>query len=206
VRRSRRKVVKRQKSTKKLQVLECAANKKLKVMSHFACSVCYAEITSEKQVLKGVLKRHALNFLGSCPIDMNKAKATATAKSTRTAAKRGNRKSTRKAKDAAELRKQIETLVKREALNLVKTAIEEADKGHFAAMKYLFEMIGLYPGPGDSNSNNEEEPQGTESLAKTLLRRLGCPESMDGETDTDPATVSDTTGKNPEVHAAGNEP
>lgn len=37
-------------------------------------------------------------------------------------------------------------------------------------MKYLFEMIGLYPGP------SEAEPQGEDSLARTLLRRLGMPE------------------------------
>lgn len=96
---------------------------------------------------------------------MNKAKA----KNRRTAVKRGAGKSGRKAKDAAELRRQIETLVKQQAMQLVKSAIDEADKGHFAAMKYLFEMIGLYPGPGDG----EEVPQETNSLARTLLRRLG---------------------------------
>ena len=37
-------------------------------------------------------------------------------------------------------------------------------------MKYLFEMIGLYP------AAVQEETQGEDSLARTLLRRLGLPE------------------------------
>jgi hypothetical protein len=38
------------------------------------------------------------------------------------------------------------------------------------AMKYLFEMIGLYPGAAP------EEAPVEDSLARTLLRRLGLPE------------------------------
>ncbi|HWF91795.1 MAG TPA: hypothetical protein VN684_05895 [Terriglobales bacterium] len=79
-------------------------------------------------------------------------------------------KKPRKSKDVTELRRQIENLVTRKAVTMVETAIGEADKGHFAAMKYLFEMIGLYPGP------SEAEPEGEDSLARTLLRRLGMPE------------------------------
>ncbi len=37
-------------------------------------------------------------------------------------------------------------------------------------MKYLFEMIGLYPAAA------QEERQSEDSLARTLLRRLGLPE------------------------------
>jgi hypothetical protein len=127
---------------------------------------------------------------------MNKEKA----KTRRTAAKRAG-KGARKAKGAAELREQIETLVKQRAMRLVESAIDEADKGHFAAMKYLFEMIGLYPGPGDGNSNDEEQPQGTESLAKTLLRRLGCPESEDAEVVAGAAAVSDAAAKKLAIEA-----
>lgn len=93
-------------------------------------------------------------------------KATSKDKST----KRAAGKKPRKSKDVTELRRQIENLVTRKAVTMVETAIGEADKGHFAAMKYLFEMIGLYPGP------SEAEPQGEDSLARTLLRRLGMPE------------------------------
>jgi len=53
---------------------------------------------------------------------------------------------------------------------LVAKAISEVDKGHYSAMKYLFEMIGLYP------AASQEETQGEDSLARTLLRRLGLPQ------------------------------
>jgi hypothetical protein len=79
-------------------------------------------------------------------------------------------KGKRKAKNLSELREQITDMVTGEAVGLVKTTIEEADKGHFAAMKYLFEMIGLYPAPG------AEEPEADDTLAKTLIRRLQLPE------------------------------
>lgn len=90
----------------------------------------------------------------------------------RTTTKRAAGSRTKKSKDAAALRQEIENLVKQEAMQMVHTAILEADKGHFAAMKYLFEMVGLYPGPG------ETEPQEDDSLARTLLRRLGMPEEI----------------------------
>jgi hypothetical protein len=136
-------------------------------MSHFPCAVCYSEFTSEKKVFAGVLLKHALIFLGNLPINMKKAIGKTKSGNTKRAAKG---KKPRKSKDVTDLRRQIESLVTRKAVNMVETAIGEADKGHFAAMKYLFEMIGLYPGP------SEAEPQGEDSLAKTLLRRLGMPE------------------------------
>jgi hypothetical protein len=77
-----------------------------------------------------------------------------------------------KVKNIAALREQITDMVKGHAVGMVDTTIAEADKGHFAAMKYLFEMIGLYPLAG------EEEPEvlGDSVLAKTLIRRLGLQE------------------------------
>ena len=60
-------------------------------------------------------------------------------------------------------------------MELVESAIAEADKGHFTAMKYLFEMIGLYPATGRGETPEED------SLAKTLLQRLGLPEEPSHE-------------------------
>jgi hypothetical protein len=76
----------------------------------------------------------------------------------------------RKPIDLQAIRKQINELVGSEAVNLVESTIAEADKGHYPAMKYLFEMIGLYPATG------AEVPAGEDSLAQTLLQRLGLPE------------------------------
>ena len=79
-------------------------------------------------------------------------------------------KKARQATDLAAIRQQITDLVRNQALPMVEITISEVDKGHYAAMKYLFEMIGLYP------AATQEENEGEDSLARTLLRRLGLPE------------------------------
>lgn len=76
----------------------------------------------------------------------------------------------RKPVDLAQLREQIKTLVGNDALGMVETTIEEVGKGHYLGMKYLFELIGHYPGTA-----GEEAPV-QDSMAATLLRRLGLPE------------------------------
>jgi len=76
----------------------------------------------------------------------------------------------RKPADLEAIRQQICDLVGSQAVDLVETTIGEVDKGHYGAMKYLFEIIGLYP------ATMQEIPLGEDSLAKTLLRRLGLPE------------------------------
>ena len=96
----------------------------------------------------------------------------------KTKSKRGRKRVTRlsvgnksrQATDLAAVRQQITELVRNQAVPMVEITISEVDKGHYAAMKYLFEMIGLYP------AAPQEEAQGEDSLARTLLRRLGLPE------------------------------
>jgi hypothetical protein len=72
--------------------------------------------------------------------------------------------------DLAVIRKQITNLVGDQALTMVEATMGQVAKGHFAAMKYLFEMIGLFPATG------QEEAPAENVLAKTLLHRLGLPE------------------------------
>jgi len=79
-------------------------------------------------------------------------------------------KKSRQATDLAAIRQRITDLVRDQAIPMVEITISEVDKGHYSAMKYLFEMIGLYPAAA------QEERQGEDSLARTLLRRLGLPE------------------------------
>lgn len=86
------------------------------------------------------------------------------------------RNESRKPVDLSEIRREITDLVGGRALEMVETTIGEAESGHHAAMKYLFEMIGLYPATAQT-----ETPE-TDSLAKTLLRHLGLPEGTGLET------------------------
>jgi hypothetical protein len=92
--------------------------------------------------------------------------------------------------DLGTVREQISDRVGGAALNMVEGTITEAGKGHYGAMKYLFEMIGLYP------SSSEEKSPEEDSLAKTLLKHLGLPE--------DPALKAEIT-KDCRAGAAGDD-
>jgi hypothetical protein len=72
----------------------------------------------------------------------------------------------RKPIDLEEIRLEIAELVGGRAVEMVEITIGEAESGHYAAMKYLFEIIGLYP------ATDQAEPSSPDSLAQTLLRRL----------------------------------
>ena len=73
--------------------------------------------------------------------------------------------------DLAEIRRQINDIVGNGAVGMVETTIDQVGKGHYLGMKYLFEMIGLYP----ATSNDEAPPE--DSLAAILLQRLGLSEA-----------------------------
>lgn len=76
----------------------------------------------------------------------------------------------REAPDLAEIRRHIADLVGNGAVGMVETTINQVGKGHYLGMKYLFEMIGLYP----ATSTDDVPTEG--SLAAILLRRLGLPD------------------------------
>ena len=80
------------------------------------------------------------------------------------------KKSTRKPVDLAEIRQQIVNLVGNDAIGMVETTIEEVGKGHYLGMKYLFEMVGLYPASGDEGARVPD------SMGAMLMRRLGLAE------------------------------
>jgi hypothetical protein len=62
-------------------------------------------------------------------------------------------------------------MVAHQASDMVRAAIEEAKKGQSGALKYLFEMIGLYPATLESEQTEKREM----SLAEYLCRELGLP-------------------------------
>jgi len=101
-----------------------------------------------------------------------------TAKSPKQAKKKAAAKTKQGGKqvDLEVLRQKIANRVGNKALGMVSSTINEVGKGHYPAMKYLFEMIGLYPEGGQG-----ELPQGEDALAKTLLRRLELPEESAAE-------------------------
>ncbi len=72
------------------------------------------------------------------------------------------------AEDLSELRRKISELVARNAVPMVQQAIDAVrEEGQYQAIKYLFEMIGLYP------EGAEEDPEPQDSLTEILLEQLG---------------------------------
>lgn len=69
-----------------------------------------------------------------------------------------------------QVRESIDHLVRRSAEAIVMELIEVAKSGEAGPAKYLFEMIGLYPPLEGAKQGIAED-----SLAQTLLRRLGLP-------------------------------
>jgi hypothetical protein len=97
---------------------------------------------------------------------MKRAKTRAERKTS----KRPSGKASRKAVDLAAVQTEIGNLVGNAAVEMVETTIGEANKGHYAAMKFLFELVGLYPAQA-----REEEIPVEDGLAKMLFKRLGMP-------------------------------
>lgn len=100
----------------------------------------------------------------------------------------------RKPVDLNVVRQNIANLVGGRAVSMVETTIGEVDKGHYAAMKYLFEMVGLDPGSGEAAATGSDNV-----LAKTLLRRLELPE----EAKLEETVTKGTEGE--EVESGGSE-
>lgn len=73
--------------------------------------------------------------------------------------------------NVAGIRLTITRMVAHQASDMVKAAIEEAKKGQSGALKYLFEMIGLYPATLEAEQTEKREM----SLAEYLCRQLGLP-------------------------------
>jgi hypothetical protein len=70
--------------------------------------------------------------------------------------------------DLSELRRKITELVAQNAVPMVQEAIDAVrEEGQYQAMKYLFEMVGLYPAIAQEDSASQE------SLAQILLDQLG---------------------------------
>lgn len=73
------------------------------------------------------------------------------------------------------LRPEIHAEVTSNAVEMVRAMIQHAKDGQYQAMKYLFEMVGLYP------ANTDEESPREESLTGMLLKRLEIPNELSGQ-------------------------
>lgn len=104
-----------------------------------------------------------------------KGKKAAVKQVKKAAAKKGRAKGKvgKKERDSGEVRQQCNKLVKAEATELTAAVIEEGRKGQLGPVKFLFEMANIFPQAEDGSQTSARE----ESLAETLLNRLGIPTS-----------------------------
>jgi hypothetical protein len=79
--------------------------------------------------------------------------------------------------DLAAIRRKIGEVVGAGAVEMVRRVISEVDIEHYTAMKYLFEVAGLYP------AVEQEHTAEDDSLANTLLCRLGLADGPPKETE-----------------------
>ena len=80
------------------------------------------------------------------------------------------------AEELSELRRKISELVARNAVPMVQQAIDAVrEEGQYQAIKYLFEMIGLYPAVAQEDSESQD------SLAQVLLEQLGLSPTQPGK-------------------------
>jgi hypothetical protein len=74
--------------------------------------------------------------------------------------------------ELGKLRGKITDLVAHNAIAMVQCAIDGVmEEGQYQAIKYLFELVGIYP----AVTGETEGPEDT--LAKVLLQHLGLPEA-----------------------------
>jgi len=91
--------------------------------------------------------------------------------------------------DLSALRRQITDLVAQNAVAMVQHSIDAVnEEGQYQAIKYLFEMVGLYPAAADDESPVED------SLAKTLMHHLGLMETTTPEAE---LPEKESTASNP---------
>ena len=72
--------------------------------------------------------------------------------------------------DLDTIRQQVTNLVANRALDVVHKMLDQIGQGNHQAMKYLFEMVGLFPASTTEDRSKED------SLAKTLSNYLDIPE------------------------------
>lgn len=81
--------------------------------------------------------------------------------------------------DVVRLREEIDRLVRAHAIEMVEKTIDDVNQGRYLAMRFLFEMTGIYPAPVTEEGSAEGE-----TLARTLLERLGLLSDEELETST----------------------
>lgn len=94
----------------------------------------------------------------------------------------GKRQKLKKELNPQQTWKDVALLVESAATKLAESVINEGKKGQVTPVKFLFEMAKIRPPEADIDQKKIEEE---ESLARTLMNRLGIPMPGPGESEKD---------------------
>jgi hypothetical protein len=83
-----------------------------------------------------------------------------------------------------EVRERLRRVIAGKAEAMTSASIEEASKGNLSPLKYLFEVLGLYPATAAEGA----EPAEGNDLARVLLKRFNFP--FEGPADEEPGEAS----------------
>jgi hypothetical protein len=124
--------------------------------------------------------------MGTKSVTKKKAKRASAKESAKTTAKAPV--------NVAEVRERVLQVIAEKAEGMTKANADEASKGHMAQLKYLFELLGIFP----AAVSTEQEAEESNDLARVLLKRLEFPykgpadeESEEGTKEAVPAEVKD---------------
>ena len=102
---------------------------------------------------------------------MMKKKAKKSVAGKKSAKKKGTTKKKGDELNPQGVREQIRRIIEAHAEKMTEAVAGEGEKGQVAPVKYLFEVANIHPAKEDGSEATERE----ESLAETLLDRLGIP-------------------------------
>ena len=159
-------------------------NIKFEIFPVYPCQFAILEIESkkkEKVFVKGASQGAPFAFIAKLKIQgkpdtsMIKKKVKRKKAATGAAKQKSTRKTTRTKKQTnpAEVRNDIAKIVKSGAKRITKAVMEQAMAGQLAPAKLLFEVAAIYPLSTDGSETTRDE----ECFAKSLMDRLGLPDT-----------------------------
>ncbi len=104
------------------------------------------------------------------------AKAVTKKKAKKSGGKGSSKKAANGPENVAVTREKVSHVIAEHAPKMTEAMAAEAEKGHLATFKYLFELLGIYPA-----STVEPEAEDSNDLARVLLNRFDFPYKGPGD-------------------------
>jgi hypothetical protein len=153
-------------------VLHCGFARRLGVAAgiHETLSVCGGQAVSRKRARVGNERAEKSEKKKSANKSLQIVPSAQSAETREGKPGTQTTETTNEPADIVQVRENINSLVAGSAEEIAKKVIAAAMGGQLASARYLFEAVGLYPATEETKAKPKED-----SLAYTLLRRMGLP-------------------------------